>query len=136
MAFLADTNVYVAAANQPAFRERFEQFLEREGPLFVSAVVAAEVLVGIADPARHKAAERALTAGGGMLTPVGDDWTMTATAIVRLGGDVVTKSRSFWNDALLASQCARIGAVLITSNLADYRRLRRVIPVEIAAPFP
>lgn len=136
MSFLADTNVYVAAANEPEFRDRFERFLDREGPLFISAVVAAEVLLGIADPTRHAAATRALTAGGGTLTPTGDDWALTATAIVRLGGDAITKTRSFWNDALLASQCARLGAVLVTSNLADFRRLRRVIPVEVVAPFP
>src|SRR2546423_1669943 len=36
--FLADTIFYVTAANEPRFRERFEQFLAREGPLFISAV--------------------------------------------------------------------------------------------------
>lgn len=61
--YLADTNVYVTAANDPAVRERFEAFLERHGPLLVSAVVVAEVLIGIRDAARHGAVVQALSAG-------------------------------------------------------------------------
>ena len=73
MLYLFDTNVYVVAANEPVFRDRVEDFLERQGPLFVSAIVVAEVLLGIRDSTRHAAAARALLAGGGMLTPSADD---------------------------------------------------------------
>jgi hypothetical protein len=75
--FLADTNVYVGAANDARFRERFEGFIGEQGPLLVSAVVAAEVLIGIADVARHAAAAgtpccrdcAALTGRGGLVPP-------------------------------------------------------------------
>jgi predicted nucleic acid-binding protein len=57
-------------------------------------------------------------------------------AVARLGGDAVTKSRSFWNDTLLAAQCSRMGATLLTHNTADFNRLRRVLPVQAVHPFP
>jgi len=62
--------------------------------------------------------------------------TSTSAAIVRLGGDAITKSRSFWNDALLAAQCARLGATLVTHNVAEFRRLGRHLAVQVATPFP
>ena len=134
--YIADTNVYVAAANDAAFRERFEGFIRANGPLVVSAVVVAEVLLGIADVRQHAAAVQALIAGTTVAAPETTDWTRAARAVVRLGGAAVTKSRSFWNDALLAAQCARIGATLVTHNLPDFRRLRPVLGIRAAVPFP
>jgi predicted nucleic acid-binding protein len=134
--YLADTKVYVTAANDPAARERFEAFLERHGPLLVSAVVVAEVLIGVRDAARHEAVVQALSAGTAVVAPTVDDWTRAATAIARLGAEDVTKGRSFWNDALLAAQCARLGITLLTHSGADFRRLGRYLGVRVVAPFP
>ena len=134
--YVADTNVYVTAANDPDFRERFETFLRRQGPLPVSAVVVAEVLLGIANPARHDDAVQAMTAGTVLAAPTAEDWLGAGSALAKLGGDAVTKTRSFWNDALLAAQCARLGAILITHNRADFKRLARQIPVHSVPPFP
>ncbi len=134
--FVADTNVYIGAANDPADRERFEAFILEHGPLLVSAVVAAEVLLGVADVSRHAAVTDALGAGVPPLAPSAEDWTAAAMTVTRLGGDAVTKSRCFWNDALLAAQCARLGATLITRNLPDFRRLGRALALRVAAPFP
>jgi predicted nucleic acid-binding protein len=134
--YLTDTNIYVSAANDPDFREQFERFLGDRGPLEVSAVVVSEVLIGIADATRHSAAVRALTAGSELLTPESSDWLQAGAAVAQLGGTAVTKSRSFWNDALLAAQCARLDVVLVTRNTAHFRRLRRFIDVPTAEPFP
>jgi predicted nucleic acid-binding protein len=71
-----------------------------------------------------------------LVAPEPDDWVSAGTAIVRLGGDAVTKSRLFWNHALLAAQCARLGATLVTHNVTDFRRLGRHLAVQVAAPFP
>jgi predicted nucleic acid-binding protein len=134
--YLADTNIYVLAANDADFRQRFETFVRDQGPLEVSTVVVSEILIGIADPEHHAAVVRALTAGTELLAPAASDWLGAGTAIARLGGAAVTKSRSFWNDALLAAQCARLDAVVVTSNAADFQRLGRFISVRTAAPFP
>jgi predicted nucleic acid-binding protein len=134
--YIVDTNVYVMAANDGAFRTRFEAFVRDHGPLVVSAVAVAEVLIGVPDSSRHVAVTRALGAGTEIVAPITDDWIMAGAAVARLGGEVVTKGRSFWNDALLAAQSARLGATLVTQNAADFRRLRRYTGVHAVAPFP
>ena len=134
--FLADTNLYVGAANDPAFRDHFEAFIHQHGPLLVSAVVVAEVLIGIPETVRHPLAAAALTAGTTALPPTEEDWRAAAGTVARLGAESVTKTRSFWNDALLAAQCSRLGATLVTHNLSDFRRLGRHLPLRVTAPFP
>jgi predicted nucleic acid-binding protein len=126
----------VTAANDAEARERFEAFLERHGPLVVSAVVVAEVLIGVADIARHGAVARALCAGTVVAAPAVDDWARAVWAVAKLGGRAVTRNRSFWNNALLAAQCARLGVTLVTHNGAGFRRLARHIGVRAVAPFP
>ena len=134
--YAADTNVYVRAANEPLFRGRFEAFVQRLGPLVVSSVVIAEVLIGVTETGRHDAVVRALSAGTTPVAPQLDDWIAAAGAVGRLGGDTITKSRSFWNDALLAAQCSRLHVTLVTSNARDFRRLGRHLPMEVLEPFP
>ena len=134
--YAADTNVYVSAANDPAFLARFEAFVRASGPLVVSTVVIAEVLIGVADASRHDAVVRALAAGTTPLAPDPDDWIRAGRAVARLGGEAITKRQSFWNDALLAAQCARLGVTLVTRNPADFRRLGRHLPVRSLQPFP
>lgn len=138
--YAVDTNIYVRAANESSFRGRFETFVRSHGPLVVSSVVIAEVLIGVAEAGRHNAVIRALSAGTTPLAPHPDDWIAAAAAVRRLvgrlGGETITKSRSFWNDALLAAQCARLQVTLVTSNAKDFRRLGRHLPVEVRKPFP
>jgi predicted nucleic acid-binding protein len=134
--FVADTNLYVGAANDPEFRARFGVFIREHGPLLVSAVVIAEVLIGIPDASRHPAATAALAAGSIPAAPTVEDWAAAAGTVARLGGEAITKSRSFWNDALLAAQCARLGATLVTQNVSEFRRLGRHLALRASAPFP
>lgn len=134
--YIADSNVYISAANDPSFRERFEAFIFANGPLEVSSVTVAEVLIGMRDHARHARAVQALVAGTILSAPSPEDWIVAGSTVARLGGDAVTKGRSFWNDALLASRCASVGATLVTTNTADFRQLARYIPVKVVAPFP
>jgi predicted nucleic acid-binding protein len=134
--YAADANIYVRAANEPSFRGRLETFVQRDGPLVISSVVVAEVLIGVPEAGRHEGVIRALSAGTTPLAPHPADWIAAAMAVCRLGGDTITKSRSFWNDALLAAQCSRLQVTLITSNAKDFRRLSRHLPVEVMEPFP
>jgi predicted nucleic acid-binding protein len=78
----------------------------------------------------------ALSAGASPLAPQTEDWLAASAAVGRLGGDAITKSRSFRNDALLAAQCARLKTTLVTWNVRDFRRLGRHLPVEVREPFP
>ncbi len=134
--FIADTNIYIRSSNDDAFRARFEAFVQESGPLLVSSIVVAEYLIGLADPAEHTLAVQDLASGTGILAPTTAAWIAAGEALGRLGAKSLTKGRSFWNDALLAAQCAELGATLITQNAADFRRLRKYIRAETAAPFP
>lgn len=134
--YIADTNVYIMAARDPAFRYRFESFIRDRGPLLVSAIIIGEYLIGIADVAKHPVVVNAMRAGAEVLAPTADDWLTAGSAISRLGGGAATKGRSFWNDALLAAQCARLHATLITWNERDFKRLRPHTRVRAIAPFP
>ena len=134
--YLADTNVYITAANDAAFGQAFAVFVRQHGPLAVSSVVVSEVLFGVADVARHTAVARAMTAGVRALTPTRVDWLSGARMIAALGGDKVTKTRSFWNDTLIAARCARLGLVLVSNNADDYRRLQAHLAFAIVPPFP
>lgn len=134
--FVADTNIYVGASNDAEFLAQFEGFVREHGALLVSTVVVAEVIIGIPDPARHAAAVEALASGTQLVAPTADDWMKAGAVTAKLGGEDVTKSRSFWNDTLLAVQCSRLGAALITRNTRDFQRLRRHTGVVVVAPFP
>jgi len=134
--YVVDTNVYIRAVNDAADRAALSAFTGRVPSLVVSTIVLAEVLLGAARPSDRVGLARVVTAGQRPNTPTRRDWLTASRAIAALGGDAVTKSHSFWNDTLLAAQCARLGLVLVTHNVADFARLARVIPVTAVAPFP
>jgi hypothetical protein len=47
-----------------------------------------------------------------------------------------TTPKSFIFDILLAYSCRELGAVLISSNERDLRRIRRVFTFDFAPPYP
>jgi len=134
--YLADTSLYVTAANDPMFAGQFEAFQLATDAMPVSTVVLAELTLGLSRRESQERMVRALTAGAPAISPTGDDWLRAAWAIGQLGGNLVTKSRAFWNDAILAAQCERLGYTLVTLNTADFRRLGRYLRTTVAAPFP
>ena len=111
-----------------------EAFIRPPVQLLPQAV--AEVLIGVSDASRHATVTRAMAPGTEIVAPIADDWIAAGAALARLGGEAITKGRSFWNDALLAAQCARLDATLVTNKAKDFRRLRRYIGVRVVPPFP
>ena len=73
-----------------------------------------------------------VAASDSLVTPVHEDWLVAGEALRVLGGHAATKRRSFWNDVLIAASCLRAHATLVTSNADDFRRIRKVIPVDTA----
>jgi predicted nucleic acid-binding protein len=134
--YLADTNIYVNAANDPAFAGEFAAFRADTDLLPVSTIVLAELALGYQQRDAQERMLQSLTAASPPLTPTGDDWLRAAFALAQLGGELVTKSRSFWNDAILAAQCERLGVTLITRNTSDFRRLARILRTDVVSPFP
>lgn len=52
------------------------------------------------------------------------------------GLKIARVSKSFANDILLAISCRDAGCVLVTGNTRDFRRIRRFVSFEFAAPWP
>ena len=134
-----DTNVYIDVLGD-ADRANVLAGLAAsvEDTFAVSSVVLAELLIGL----RNERDRKELIAGVvgpidglPLLTPTHGDWETAGDALRLLGGDRVTARRSFWNDLLIAASCARAGATLVTSNRDDFRRIRRAIPVRVAAAW-
>lgn len=128
---ILDTNIYLDAAADEAVERRVEQVIEESGTdVAVSSVVVAELQFGSGQ--REHAAVRQHVAGAvpQIVTPNHDDWVLAGHAVRLLGGDAVTTRRSFWNDLLIATSCARAGAIVLTSNKSDFARIRRVVPVQ------
>ena len=130
-----DTNVYIDASQDPERARAIAAVVEEYGEgLGLHSVVVAELLAGGAGQGERAAVvHQLLRIARAAITPTHDDWAFAGNAVRILGGDAVTTRRSFWNDVLIATSCARAGATLLTSNKADFARIRRVVPVAIAA---
>lgn len=132
---ILDTNVYIDAALDRDLGERVGNFVGELGDgVGLHSVVVAELLAGGEGQGERAATVQHLQRiAEELITPTHDDWAFAGNAVRILGGDSVTMRRSFWNDVLIATSCARAGATLLTSNTADFARIRRVIPVDIVA---
>jgi predicted nucleic acid-binding protein len=127
-----DTNVYIDVMDDRARADALASRLQDvEDEVAVSSVVVSELLIGLRERRRAADMIRLLVAASdALVTPNHEDWLVAGDALRVLGGHAATKRRSFSNDVLIAASCLRAGATLVTSNAADFRRIRKVIPVE------
>ena len=128
---ILDTNIYLDAAGDEVVERRLQQVIEESGTeVAVSSVVVAELLFGGSEHERGALQQHVSGVVTQIVTPNHDDWVLAGNALRLLGGDAVTTRRSFWNDLLIATSCARAGAIVLTSKKSDFARIRRVIPVQ------
>jgi len=132
---ILDTNVYIDASQDADRARLIADIVDKNGDAMgLHSVVVAELLAGGPGLGERAAVvKRLMYITKNLITPSHDDWAFAGNAVRILGGDAVTTRRSFWNDVLIATSCARAGATLLTSNKADFARIRRVVPVDIAA---
>lgn len=143
--FVLDTNLYIAADRDIAKAEELVSFYAAFLPAtYLHAVVVQELLLGAVD-ARRAALIRAgyiapFEARGRILTPSFRTWVRSGEVVASLVRQKIVSpggfGRSFLNDVLLAVSCREEGATLVTSNLADFERIRRVERFEFVAPWP
>ena len=131
---LFDTSVYITALRQGESRllERRRASLTRDGvshPLWVSAVVLAELYVGAAEKRARQhllRMERSFAALNRLLAPIQQDWSLAGQVLAQLGAkygyEQVGRTRML-HDALIAMSAARRGLTIITYNGEDFRRL-------------
>jgi len=130
---LFDTNVYFAILADPSFVDLHGTWLRSVAPrTFVSSVVAAELVQGAkGDLARRRV--RRVTAtlerAGRVVAPTHDDWVRAGVVQgVIWGRHPSLRSKSMLADILIARSAARIGALVVTSNLGDFGIIASHVP--------
>lgn len=143
--YVLDTNLYIAADRDAARGEELAAFYESHLPFtFFHAVVAQELLQGAVDARRgaeiRRGFVRPFEARRRVITPTFAAWARSgevAAALVR--AKVISSAaftRSFVNDVVLAISCREAGVTLVTQNVADFERIRRVEPFDYVGPWP
>jgi predicted nucleic acid-binding protein len=143
--FVLDTNLFIAADRDAEKAEELTAFYAAFLPMtYLHAVVAQELLLGAVDVRRgvsiRHAYIRPFESRGRMLTPTFANWARSGEVVAQLVRDRVISpggiGRSFLNDVILAVSCRSAGLTLITNNLRDFDRIRRVERFDFVAPWP
>ena len=126
MALLAilDTNVLIRLLRNGRgedYEDASRRYLVRH-----SAVVLSELYRGASDPVSRRAVDGVVNGATRIWAPSSDDW-LHAGKLVRVLGDRqgydVHKRRELQNDCLIALTARRHGAVVLTGDTADFRRI-------------
>ena len=136
-AIVFDTSIYITALRHGEEFVLRSRRAARRGettamPLWLSAVVLEELLVGASDRKARQALrrlEREFESINRLLVPNLTDWSVTGTVLnqfgARFGFESVAKSR-LTNDALIAMSAARHGLTIQTTNARDFGRLAEI----------
>jgi predicted nucleic acid-binding protein len=143
--FVLDTNLYIAADRDVAAAEELTTFYAASLPVvYLHAVVAQELLVGAVDARRgvaiRNAYVRPFESRRRVVTPSFAHWARSGEVVAQLVREKAISpggfGRSFLNDVLLAVSCGASGLTLVTSNLSDFERIRRVERFDFVSPWP
>lgn len=142
---MLDTNLFIAADRDAAKAEELTAFYAAFLPAtYLHAVVVQELLLGAIDARRglsiRNAYVRPFQSRGRMVTPTFANWARSGEVVAQLVRDKVISpggfGRSFLNDVLLAVSCRSAGLTLVTNNLRDFERIRRVERLDFVPPWP
>ena len=143
--FVLDTNIYVSASRDPHWAAELSRFSRVALPrTYLHAVVAQELLSGgIGDELRrdiHEAVVAPFERRRRLVTPSFRAWVRSGEAVAQLASQRIISpggfAKSFLNDVLLAASCREHGLTLVTRNLADFERIRRVLEFDFSPPWP
>ena len=133
-----DTSCYIPYLNCPSLQRLHPLTrLIFENTEHLSAVVLAELKAGAYQAADAKLLEalwRLFHARSRLLTPTFADWNLAGEVLMRLRRKFHLEGKGlsrFFNDVLIALSARRIGAVVITSNRADFERIRACYGFEL-----
>jgi predicted nucleic acid-binding protein len=143
--YVLDTNCFIAAERSAAAATALASFSVRAAPfLYLSSVVAAELVAGTPNRKARRILEEEVFAPyrrrSRVFGPSSTGWEVLGRTLSDLvwtdGLELQRMPRSFMLDILIAHSCRENGAVLISSNARDLRRLSRIFAFEWALPFP
>ena len=143
--FVLDTNVYISADRDNAWAGELLRFSRAALPrTFLHAVVAQELLAGAIGADRRNDLYDAVIAPFDrrrrLVAPSFRAWARSGEIVADLVAARAASpdgfTRSFLNDAVLAASCREHGLTLVTRNVADFERIRRVFPFDFVPPWP
>ncbi len=143
--YVLDTNLYIAANRDRIAAEALVGFYAANLPVtYLHATVAQELMLGALDAAGRRQVREAylrpFEARGRVIVPSYQAWVRSGELVAMLVQRGVLSpggfTRSFLNDALLATSCREHGLTLITANARDFARLQQVERFEFEAPWP
>ena len=143
--FVLDTNLYIAADRDAAKAEELAAFYAAFLPAtYLHAVVVQELLLGAVDARRgvsiRTAYIRPFESRGRILTPTFANWARSGEVVAQLVREKIISpgyfGRSFLNDVLLAVSCRTVGLTLVTNNVRDFERIRRIERFDFVPPWP
>jgi predicted nucleic acid-binding protein len=134
-----DTSVYISAirhgdAGILDLRRASRLGMQAAQPLWLSAVVLSELLIGAVDrTARRRLLEmeKEFVRLNRLLVPQQSDWRLSGEVLSLIGqqsGYEQVRRARMTNDALIAMSVARNGFVVLTKNSQDFEQLSRFRP--------
>jgi len=143
--YALDTNIFIRAFRDTTANTELAQFHSAFAPFeYLHSVVVQELRAGVKPGRSLRLLEREVLdpfiSRDRLITPSFRAWEKSGDVLRNLarheGLDLRVVRKSFANDILLAMSCRESGVILITDNLADFRRIRSVVPFDFMPPWP
>ncbi|MGH9404504.1 MAG: type II toxin-antitoxin system VapC family toxin [Terriglobia bacterium] len=130
MNYILDTNACVALINgkPPSVRSRFERAIAGDSKVFVPSIVSFELWYGAAKSSRPEVNRQRLQTffAGPIMSLAFEDEDAQAAGAIRADLEVAGKPIGAY-DLLIAGQALRHKSVLVTANIAEFRRIKGLI---------
>jgi hypothetical protein len=145
MIYLIDSNVYIHGFTDTTFGESLRQFHRQHLPhLVLSLVVVHELLIGAATAAKEQSLRRGIIepfrVRQRLHIPARQTWEMAAKLDRRLRKhrnlESKLRTRSFFNDMLIAASARELGATVLTENGQDFSLISDVLDIKHVEPWP
>jgi predicted nucleic acid-binding protein len=143
--YVLDSNIYIEAIRDRTKAAGLIEFtMAMLTRIALHAVVVQELLAGSVSVLARRKAWRDLVEPferrGRLLTPSYAAWRRSGEIVASLveRGELTAGGipRSFTNDALIAASCREEGVTVITRNVRDFERIRKVERVQFTDPWP
>jgi predicted nucleic acid-binding protein len=143
--YTLDTNLFIQAFRDPAANAELIQFHSAFAPFeYLHSIVVQELRAGVKPGRSLRLLDKRIldpfVRRGRLITPSFAAWKKSGDILRELarrdGLELRNIRKSFGNDILLAASCREAGVVLVTDNLADFRRIHGVLPFKFLAPWP
>ena len=132
---ILDTSIYIPFINAGISHPALE--LEYKPSFYMSAVVIEELYAGAFDSVSVRLLDRMYETFGNLgrvVVPEASDWQKTGKVVAKLGRKYGFEDNfllKITNDVLIAFSARRVGAVIVTSNVKEFLRIKEFVDFKI-----